>query len=74
MEKTILHITCSSSTNYGAGEHFLLETARQCRQLGYKTVMQYQNLPRSSAYLHELKDLGVDVVMVTLKLNPLKIL
>ncbi|MES0035964.1 glycosyltransferase family 4 protein [Mesorhizobium sp. M0046] len=73
MEKTILHITCSKSTKYGAGEHFFLETARQCRQLGYKTVMQYQNQPRSCAYLHELKGLDVDVVTVTLKLNPLKI-
>lgn len=74
MEKTILHLTCSKSTKYGAGEHFFLETARQCRQLGYKTVVQYQDRPRSSAYLQDLKDLDVDVVTVTLKLNPLKIL
>ncbi|MEH2562050.1 glycosyltransferase family 4 protein [Bradyrhizobium sp. AZCC 2289] len=74
MEKTVLYITCSESTKYGAGEHFFLETARQCRQLGYKTVVQYQDRPRSSAYLQDLRDLDVDVVTVSLKLNPLKIL
>ncbi|MER8887142.1 glycosyltransferase family 4 protein [Mesorhizobium sp. M0816] len=74
MEKTVLYITCSKSTKYGGGEHFFLETARQCRQLGYRTVVQYQDLPRSSAYLYDLKDLDVDIVTVTLKWNPLKIL
>ncbi|MER8771827.1 glycosyltransferase family 4 protein [Mesorhizobium sp. M0960] len=73
MEKTVLYITCSQSTKYGGGEHFFLETARHCRQLGYKTVVQYQDRPKSSAYLYDLKDLGVDIVTVPLKWNPLKI-
>lgn len=74
MEKTLLYMTCSMSTKYGSGERFLLETARQCRQLGYRTVVQYQDRPRSSAYLRDLKDMQVDIITERLKLNPLKIL
>ena len=73
MEKTILYITCSRSTKYGAGERFFVETARQCRQLGYRSIVQHQDRPQSDAYLQDLRDLDVDLVTVPLKLNPLKI-
>src|SRR5262249_28671835 len=61
------------STKYGGIEHYILEAARQCNKLGYHTVVQYHELPRSNAYRNDLKDIGVEVIPLQLKLNPLNI-
>ncbi len=73
MEKTILHLTCMRSTKYGGLEHYFVETARQCNRFSYKTVVQYDELPRSNVYQHDLNNLGVDIIALKLKLNPLKL-
>lgn len=70
--KTILHLTGMESTKYGGLERYLLELTRFCNQKGYHTVLQYESLPQSPAYLRDLEDLEAGVVIMTTNLNRLK--
>lgn len=60
--KTVLHFTGMFSTKYGGLEHYLYELARLCNQQGYRTVLQYEAMPESTAFLRDLEAIGVDVV------------
>ena len=60
--RTILHLTGMGSTKYGGLEHYFLELVSLCRQKGYHTVLQYEQLPQSPAYLAGLKRLGVEII------------
>ena len=71
--KTILQLTGMESTEYGAMEHYLLELARFCRQKGYHSVLQYEVLSQSAAYLRDLESLGASVTILTINdVNPLQ--
>jgi glycosyltransferase involved in cell wall biosynthesis len=62
--KTILHLTGMTSTKYGGLEHYLLETAKFCRQKGYSTIVQYETLPKSPIFLRDLEAVGAKVVVL----------
>ena len=62
--KTILHLTGMASTKYGGLEHYLVETAKFCQQIGYHTVVQYEALPSSPAFLRDLEAAGAQVVVL----------
>lgn len=62
--KTIFHLTGMISTKYGSLEHYLLETARFCKQKGYHTVLQYEVLPQSPAYLRDLEAVGAEIIIL----------
>ncbi len=62
MQKKILHLTGMTSTKYGGLEHYFLELVSLCRQRGYHTVLQYEQLPQSPAYLAGLKRLGAEII------------
>ena len=60
------------STKYGGIEHYIVETARQSNEYGYKTVVQYEECPESTTYCNELKALGVKVVILRSNINLLQ--
>jgi glycosyltransferase involved in cell wall biosynthesis len=62
-------LTCMRSMKYGGIEHYIVETSRQCNNLGYKTVVQYEEYPKSSIYCRDLRNLGVDVIILRSDLN-----
>ncbi len=72
INKTILHLTSMISTKYGGLEHYFFELAQFCNQKGYHTVLQYELLPRSKAYLSDLADIGVDIIVQPINTNPIR--
>lgn len=59
---TILHLTGMGSSKLGGLERYFLALIRRCNQSGYRTVLQYETLPRSAEYLQSLRELGAEVV------------
>jgi glycosyltransferase involved in cell wall biosynthesis len=45
-------------------EAYLLELVRQCQMLGYRSVLQYESMPTSNAYLGDVSASGADIVVV----------
>ena len=70
--RTILHLTGMSSTKLGGLERYFVALARRCAASGYRTVLQYETLPRSAEYLRELRDAGASVVTVGLAADMLE--
>ncbi len=68
--RTILHLTSMTSEKYGAFEHYLLEMGRRCRDRGYRTVLQYDALPRSEAYRRDLEEVGIGIVVLPVIQEP----
>jgi L-malate glycosyltransferase len=68
-KKTILHLTGMTSKKYGGLEHYLIELISICNQRGFKTVLQYETLPKSEAYVNDLHKLGVHIIIIKTRLN-----
>jgi glycosyltransferase involved in cell wall biosynthesis len=64
--KTILQLTSMWGTKYGGAERYFLEITSQCMARGYGTVLQYDKMPESPPYLHDLEGLGAQVRVVRL--------
>lgn len=64
-DKNILHLTGMDSTKYGGLERYFVEFSRVCRERGYKTILQYESLPRSSTYLSDLESSKASVISVS---------
>ena len=62
--KVSLHLTGMKSTKFGSLETYLIELIRELNSSGYKSVVQYEETPTSEAYLHQLKDLGCELVVL----------
>jgi glycosyltransferase involved in cell wall biosynthesis len=67
MQKKILHLTGMTSTKIGGLEHYFIELVRYCKKKDYESVFQYDTLPLSKDYLHELDKLGARVIIVNLR-------
>jgi glycosyltransferase involved in cell wall biosynthesis len=52
------------STKFGSLEAYFVESARACLERGYRTLLQYEEIPQSQEYLEALRHLGVDVQVV----------
>lgn len=64
MKRVILHLTGMHSLKYGGVERYLLELAKSSARHGYRTIIQYESYPRSTAYVQELTDAGCELVIL----------
>ncbi len=67
--KTILILTGMKSGKFGAMERYFMELCRLCRVKGYRTVLQYEAMPRSLNYIQQLNDAGIEIMIMSLNDN-----
>ncbi len=70
-EHTILHLTGMKSTKYGGLEHYLIDLIELCNRRGYRSVLQYESPPRSTAYVSDLENRGAATVSMVTHGGPL---
>lgn len=70
-QKTILQITGMTSTKYGEYERFLIDLTELCNNLKYRSILQYESLPHSKAYLKDLGNLSAEVIIYSVNTNPI---
>ncbi len=61
--KNILQITGMISTKYGAIERYILHANEYCRQLGYRTFLQYETVPWSTSYIDDLDRSSAELII-----------
>ena len=59
----ILQLTAMRSTKYGSLERYFVALARGCSARGWSLVLQYNESPRSSRYVGDLRDAGATTVV-----------
>ena len=69
MKKTILHLTGMKSSKYGALEKYFIQLSRKCRDRGYKTIIQYEQPPKSKKYLDLLENSKTEVIIFDTQKN-----
>lgn len=62
--KRVLHLTGMHCTKFGSFERYLLEVARECRNSGYSSVLQYESDLLPGEYTDALSDVGATCVTV----------
>jgi glycosyltransferase involved in cell wall biosynthesis len=70
-DRKILHLTGMSSTKFGEIERFLIDLINLSRRKGYRTILQYESMPLSRAYLDLLEKMETPVVVCPINTNPL---
>jgi glycosyltransferase involved in cell wall biosynthesis len=68
---TILQLTAMTSTKYGALEEYFREVVSHSRRAGFRTVLQYQALPKAADYLRDLEMSGARVHVRPIGIGPL---
>jgi L-malate glycosyltransferase len=61
--KTVLQLTGMHCNKYGGMEQFLAEIVRTCRERGFRSLLQYESMPKSDEYLNVLEGLGARVIV-----------
>jgi len=72
--KTIVQITGMHSFKFGALENYFVHLIARCNATGYRTLMQYETMPASQAYLNQLKKLGAEIMVFPINGNPVTML
>src|SRR6185437_2926075 len=67
---TILHMMSMRSTKLGALEDYMLELVRLCADKGYRSMLQYEELPRSTEYLARLDSAGAQLIVTPVLSRP----
>lgn len=70
-EKRILQITGMTSTKYGELERFFIDLVQLCNRLEYHSILQYESLPHSKAYLNDLNKLSAEIIISPVNKNPI---